>query len=189
MYRNPEKFATLSLGVVLRRRPGVTRWSKWSWSCVSVLPGAGPADWKLLRAEGEVAEYHAATVPLELHGAETEAYVHGLGAEVPAVYIIMRHTGDEARPFDVALATASPYEAQDYADSGEDVVEKVAMPVGLRAWVEDFVARFHQEETFKKRRRDHLRIDRLEDGKGDARIAQMSDVYRTPGSARRGRSS
>lgn len=189
MYRNPEKYASLPLGIVIRRSPGVTRWAAWSWTCVAVLPGAGPADWKPLRAEGEVSEYHAATVTLELHGAETEAYVHGLEAEVPGVFVVMRATGDEARPFDVVLVTASPYEAQDYANNAEDVVEKVAMPQGLMAWVEDFVARFHHEEPFTKRRRDRMRVDRIDDGKGDARIEQLSDVYRAPGSAKRGRQS
>lgn len=30
--------------------------------------------------------------------------------------------------------TASPYEAQDYEDNGEDIVEKILMPEGLIAW-------------------------------------------------------
>jgi len=54
-----------------------------------VLLGASDADWRVLRHEGGITEYHAATVPLELYSAETEAYVYGLGAQVPCVYLVM----------------------------------------------------------------------------------------------------
>ncbi|UWQ23085.1 DUF3305 domain-containing protein [Jannaschia sp. W003] len=171
----------MSLGIVLTCRPGVTRWARTVWAATGLLPGAGPADWRELRREGEAAEYHAATVPLELHGAETEAYMHNLAARVPSVWVVMRE-GTGERPLSVTLATVSPYEAQDYTDSGEELVEKIAMPAGLRAWVEDFCARFHVDEAFKKRRRDRTRTDLVEDGVGDARIAQVADVYRSPAS-------
>ncbi len=85
MIHNPTMYRTMPLGIVLRRAPGVTRWAKWSWKATAVLPGAGEADWRELRRDGEIVEYHAATLKLELHGAETEAYVHGLGADVPCV--------------------------------------------------------------------------------------------------------
>ena len=121
MIRNPDQYQSMSLGVVLRRLPGVTRWASHSWKAVAVLPGAGPADWQELRREGDAVEYHAATLPLDLHGAETEAYLHGLSAEVPAIYVVMRETtGDQ--PLEVLLVTASPYEAQDYTDSCEEIV-------------------------------------------------------------------
>ncbi|MDJ0821358.1 MAG: DUF3305 domain-containing protein [Paracoccaceae bacterium] len=177
----------MPLGVVLRRAPGVTRWVPWSWTASAVLPGAGSAEWRELRREGDAVEYHAATLTLELHGAETEAYLHGLMAAVPSIYVVMREAeGDSDCPLDVVLVTASPYEAQDYTDSGEEIVEKVPMPAGLMAWVQDFVDRFHSEEAFVKRRRDKKRIDLVEDGIGDPRIAQVADVYRSP-AARKGR--
>jgi hypothetical protein len=184
---NPDQYQSMPVGIVLRRAPGVTRWARWSWRAVAVLPGAGQADWTMLRADGESAEFHAGTLTLELHGAETDAYLHGLSAQVPCLYLVMRESGEESRPFDLVLVTASPYEAQDYADNGEDVVEKVAMPPSVVAWVEDFAQRFHTEEVFKKRRRDKKDITLVEDGIGDARIAQMADVYRAPTRAKKER--
>ena len=186
MIHNPDSYATLPLGVVLKRTPGVTRWARWSWRAVGVLPGAGAAEWKVLREEDGATEFHAATVPLELHGAETEAYLHGLSTRVPAIYVILRET-EEDRPLEVVLATASPYEAQDYADNGEDIVEKVPMPGGLIAWVRDFVQAHHETEEFKKRRRDRVDLGRTVDGVGDPRIAQLTSVYRSPALARKGR--
>ncbi|MEL6453016.1 MAG: DUF3305 domain-containing protein [Pseudomonadota bacterium] len=174
----------MPLGVVLRRLPGVTRWAAFSWKAVAVLPGAGPAHWQEMRREGEAVEYHAATLPLDLHGAETEAYLHGLSAEVPSIYVVMRE-GDSDQPLDVLLVTASPYEAQDYTDSGEEIVEKVAMPAGLMAWVQDFVTAFHEDEVFIKRKRDKKRTDLTQDGIGDPRIASAADIYASPTRQRR----
>lgn len=171
----------MPLGIVIQRSPGVTRWAKHVWKATAVLPGAGEADWKELRREGETVVFHAATVTLELFRTDTEAYLHGLSAKVPSIYVVMRHgTGD--RPLEITLATASPYEAQDYADTGEELVEKVPMPDGLIAWIRDFVERHHEDEVFVKRRRKNTRVDLKEDGIGDARIRQTSDVYRAPAS-------
>ncbi|MGR3502594.1 DUF3305 domain-containing protein [Pseudaestuariivita sp.] len=171
----------MPLGVVLRRTPGVTRWAAHAWRAVAVLPGAGPATWKEMRREGDAVEFHAATVTLEMHGAETEAYLHGLMARDPSVYVILRDEGD----MEVLLATVSPYEAQDYTDSGEEIVEKVPMPPALMAWVQEFVDAFHEEEVFVKRKRDKKRIDLVEDGIGDPRISGASDVYASPDLKRR----
>ena len=148
-----------------------------------MLPGAGEADWKEMRSDGNVVEFHAATLPLELFRTDTEAYLHGLSAKVPAIYVVMRDEGG-TEPMNVVLVTASPYEAQDYADTGEELVEKVPMPEGLAAWIRDYVDLHHEDEVFVKRRRDKKRIDLKEDGIGDARIRQTSDVYRAPGAKR-----
>ena len=174
-----EKSVSISLGIVVRKVPGGTRWVDHVWKAVAVLPGAGAAHWKELRRDGDTIEYHAATVQLELFRTDTEAYLHGLSTKIPAIYVIMRDgSGDD--PLDVVLATASPYEAQDYADTGEELVEKVPMPEGLVAWVRDYVEAHHEDEVFIKRRRDKRQIDHEENGIGDARIRQISDVYRAP---------
>lgn len=170
---------SIPLGVVIRRTAGVTRWARHVWKAVAVLPGAGAADWKELRREGDAVEFHATTVPLELYRTDTEAYLHGLSTRQPCIYVVMRE-GDGDAPLDIVLATASPYEAQDYADTGEELVEKVPMPEGLVALIRDFVEEHHEDEEFIKRKRDRKRIDIVEDGIGDKRIRQLTDVYRAP---------
>lgn len=180
MQTTDTKSLSMPLGIVIRRVPGVTRWAQHVWKAVAVLPGAGNASWKELRRDGDSVEFHAATLPLSLFRTDTEAYLHGLSAKAPAIYVIMRE-GVSEHPLDVTLVTASPYEAQDYADTGEELVEKVPMPEGLVAWIRDFVELHHQDETFIKRRRDKNRVDLVQDGIGDARIRQVADVYRAPG--------
>ena len=171
----------MPLGVVIRKAPGVSRWARWNWTATAVLPGAGPAHWAELRHEGDAVEYHAATLPLTLWAADSEAYLTNLADQVPSIYVVLRDEIDGAddAPQPV-LVTASPYEGQDYADSGEEIVEKVAMSEGLIAWVRDFTLTHHEHEVFVKRRRDKARTDQREDGRGDARIRQISDVYRAP---------
>ncbi|MFT6074278.1 MAG: hypothetical protein ACJAZ1_001194 [Yoonia sp.] len=172
---------SLPLGVVVKRSIGVTRWVKYAWKASAVLPGAGPADWKVLRSDGDVTEFHAATLPLTLYVSDAEAYAHELQARTPSVYAVLRPSdvnGDV--PWTVALVTASPYEAQDYCDSAEELVEKIPMPDGLGAWITAFVDKHYEEEAFVKRRRDKTRVDQSQDGIGDSRIRQVSDVYRAP---------
>ncbi len=159
----------------------MTRWAKWAWRVVGILPGAGPASWKVLRRDGDVVEYHAATVPLELYVSDTEAYAHELQTREPSLYIVLApDVALKDTPWKVTLVTASPYEGQDYCDSAEVMVEKVAMPEGMQAWIGDYLTRHHEEEAFIKRKRKNMRVDDVEDGIGDPRIAQKSDVYRSP---------
>ena len=172
----------------MRRSPGVTPWSKWVWRATAVLPGAGEASWKLLREERDVREYHASTHDLWLYVSDAEAYAHELQAQTPSIYVILRDVedGDDGEmPIHVLKVTASPYEAQDYSDSGEELVERVAMPAAVLEWVAGFMEQHYRDEPFVKRRRDRMRTDRTQDGIGDARIAQVTDVYRAPTAALR----
>ena len=176
----------MPLGVVLARRPGVTRWATHSWQAHAVLPGAGPANWRVLREEEGVTEFHAATLPLTLHRADVEAYKVSLSMNPPAVFVVLRLSEDPGHAWDVYVqaVTASAYEAQDYLDSGNEQVEPVAMPEGLVAWVRDFVDAHFEEVPFIKRQRDRQRVDQSEDGIGDSRVRQVADVYRAPGAVK-----
>ena len=108
--------ASLPVGIVVRRSPGVTRWAKWSWKVVAVLPGAGPANWHELRSEGDVAEYHAATLTLDLWSSDTEAYQVGLSGKTPGLIVVLQEDreGTSDMPWIATHITASPYEGQDY---------------------------------------------------------------------------
>lgn len=180
-----QRSITMPVGVVVRKTPGVTKWAKWAWKAVAVLPGAGAADWREIRREGDAVEYHAGTLSLELHRTDTEAYLTALANDPPSVYVIMRPSLDTDRELDLLLITASAFEAQDYQDSSEEIVEPVPMPAGLIAWVREWVDFHHTEEKFVKRRRDKVKTDLSIDGIGDERIRQTADVYRSPNSKKR----
>ena len=90
---------------------------------------------------------------------ETEAYKVNLEEAQPVIYVILREDedADEDAPMAVHLVTASPYEAQDYLDSGDEIVARLDMPDDVEAFIRSFVAAHHVEEKFKKRRRDSVR--------------------------------
>lgn len=180
-----ERSQTIQVGVVMRRQPGVTRWQRWVWRAVAVLPGAGPADWALMREEGGAAEYHAATLPLTIWRKETEAYRVALASEPPTMFVVMRPNegqGPDEFPLIPFLVTLSPFEAQDYADSSEEIVERIVMPPAVIGWLSAFVERHHVEEAFRKRQRDRLSMEKA-DGRGDGRV-RPNDVFRSPAGRR-----
>ncbi|WP_286221614.1 DUF3305 domain-containing protein [Marinobacter apostichopi] len=179
----------LKVGAVVRRSPGVTRWAQEIWKPVAVIPGAPEAFWKEMVREGEVIDYHAGTVCMELFRADVESYLVSLNMTVPSVWIIMDRDDTNRSPsgWFVSTITASAFEALDALDSGESIVEPVPVPESLAAWIKEFVDLHYIEEPFKKRQRDKHRIDGIQDGKGDARIRQQSDVFRAPSNIKKPR--
>ena len=179
-----EKSLTIPIGVVLRRQPGVTRWAKWAWKAVAVLPNAGPGGFRVLREDGDVTEFHAATLPMELHWTEVESYRTALMMRPPSVFAVLNKGEDAANEHDIGvhLVTANADFAQEYQDSDEVIVEPIPMPEALIGTIRDFCDAHFKDEPFVKRRRDKKRIDLVEDGIGDARIRQTADVYRSPAS-------
>lgn len=175
------RFVSLPVGVVVQRRPGVTRWVPWSWTVTALLPAAPDAHWRVLREDGDVTEYHAGTTPLTLWRTDAEAYRIALAEAAPCAFAILA-SSDGDWPYEVKLVTANPHEAMQYAEGGDELVEKIPMPPGMIAWVQDWVDRHFVEEKFVKRKRKKHFEDRVDDGIGDARIVQMADVYRTPSS-------
>jgi hypothetical protein len=179
--------ASLPVGVILRRSPGVTRWASHSWSVAGIIPGdTRPGGWAELRRDGEVVDFHAGTVALTLWRSDVEAYMVALNGDVPSVWVIFRQgTGPEG--MELQAVTASAYEAQDHMDNGEDFVERVAMPEGLAAWVAEFCNAQPAPPDFIKRKRGPKTEQGGPDGLGDVRIRQAADIYRAPGTVRRGR--
>ena len=51
----------VAIGLVLRRTPDVMRCAPYAWKAVAALPGAEPADGRVLRDGDGVVERHVAT--------------------------------------------------------------------------------------------------------------------------------
>lgn len=175
---------SMPVGVIVRRSPGVTRWARWVWRPVAVLPGAAPAEWKLLQQEGEIAEYHAGTVTLTLWRGEAEAYRTALSESPPCVYAVLRPAAGAEIPWRVHMVTASPHEAALFQQSGDEIVEKLEMPAALAGWVGAWIEAHYTEEPFvKRKRRPHGDGRPDEDGPP---VPQPGDVYRAPTARRHG---
>ncbi|MEC9368269.1 MAG: DUF3305 domain-containing protein [Pseudomonadota bacterium] len=154
--------SSMPLGVVIARHDVDSPWQDHVWRPAAVLLGAPPVDeWReLARGQGWV-QYLAANATVELHRKETEAYKFNLEGEEPVLYVVLAADDDPESPHEVRVSkvTASPFEAQDYLDSGEEIVEPVPMPEAMVEWLADYIAEHHVEEKFKKRKRDEVKIE------------------------------
>jgi len=159
---------SIPLGIVVEKRKSTHPWGDWTWTPIAVFMNAkDDAEWvEMLRGDDYV-RYHAATLPLTLHRKETEALRLNLMLPEPELYVVLQENDDAASsyPYVPHVVTASSYEAQDFHDAGDDIIEKVAMPEGVAALIQAFVEEHHVEEDFKKRRRDEVDIEEQKFGK------------------------
>jgi len=159
----PDRSTTLKVGVVLAREAIDHPWQDHRWRPLDVLVGIPDLEVGALIKSGEGFDhYYAGAFDIEMHRKETSAYVVNLENEPPSVYVVICEADDDDNavlPFEVRLVTVSPFEAQDFLDTGEDIVEAIAMIAPLIAWVERFVETHHSEEKFIKRQRDRVRLD------------------------------
>lgn len=149
----------LPVGVIAEKRAVDNPWIDHKWLPAAVFAGAPEISEWTKTGEGEGwTQFHIGTLPIELFRKETEAYRVNLSNQPPVVYVILREAEEPDDPDIRAVhVTVSPYEAQDYLDTGEDIVEPVPMPEDIMAWVQDFVSRHHVDEPFKKRKRKDYR--------------------------------
>ena len=158
---------TLPLGVVLERRRIDNPWKDFDWRPLAVIPGAAAFDpegeWRVLREGEDWIHYHSGTLSLELFRRETEGYKVNLSHDPPRIFVVLRDGADAGGAHDIVpfLVTACPYEAQDYMDSGEDIVEAVVMPADVIAFVQAFIDRHHVDEPFVKRKQKPHDPDRV----------------------------
>ncbi|MDH3195299.1 MAG: DUF3305 domain-containing protein, partial [Hyphomicrobiales bacterium] len=156
-----DKEISRQVSVIAERRPAVSRWADEVWRIVAVLDGKAAAEplTQLGHEPDGTKRFFAGSTPLVLHRKETEAYRINLAGD-RVLYAIM-HPDDGDPPFVLHDVTASPHEAADHLDSGEELVEAVPMPAAIVDWLQAFCD-FHQvDEPFKKRRRDKVDAEEL----------------------------
>lgn len=146
---------SIPFGIVVERRETDHPWQDHEWRPVAVIPGAKAVDeWKELSQGDGWIQYHVGTLNLELFRRETEGYRVNLSQTPPSIYVVMRPGEEEDdHEFEPFLLTACAFEAQDYLDTGEELVEAVPMPPETAHWVEAFINEHHVEVPFKKRKR------------------------------------
>ena len=146
--------ARFPVAVLAERRPGATPWAEWVWRAVEVLEDAPELPpWTVLREEAGRTLFFVDRAEVELHPTDTANYRENLQADPPRVWVVLREA-DAVPGLRLYTVTVDAGEAHVYADAGSDLLESLAMPAGLRAAVEEFVARHHVERSFHKRRRD-----------------------------------
>jgi hypothetical protein len=120
----------MSVAVVVEHRRIDHPWQSHRWQAVDVLPGEPAAQpWTALSSGEGWVRYLAGTAELSLFPGETETYKYNLESIEPAIYIVLRKTGDE-RGIRLLGATVDPGEAHAHADTGDDLVESLPLPQG-----------------------------------------------------------
>lgn len=168
---------SLHLGIIVEKQKSTHAWGDWNWKPVAVfMTEPDDIEWAELTREETCVRYHAATLPLVLHRKETEALRLNLMLEQPELYVVLQENEDiqSEFPFVPTVVTASSYDAQDFHDAGDDIIEKVVMPEAVAAFIQAFVEEHHVEEKFIKRRRDRLNQEEQKFGKNPI----FSDVTR-----------
>lgn len=161
-----DKEISQSVSVIVERRPAKSRWADWIWVPAEVIPGSSSAEpfTKLEETADGIQRYFMGSMNVVLHRKETEAYILNMAGD-RVLYVVLRCGDVEGQPVSLHTVTASPYEAQDYLDSGEEIVEALPIPQQVGELVEAFCAYHHKEEAFIKRKRDKVKTEELKFGK------------------------
>jgi len=163
---HPASSLAIPIGVILTRKQPSNPWADTIWRASGVMLDipAGAAWRELARGEGYT-QYLSTRATLELFRKETQAYIDNIESHEPALYVVLRESEREGEPVEVHLVTASPFEAQDYMDTSEETVERIAMPEPLLVLIGSFIKQHHVEETFRKRKRDEVDLEEQKFGK------------------------
>jgi hypothetical protein len=152
---------SISVGVVLECSKTEGRWSDIIWKVAGILTGA-PATpaWTKLSGDDERAAFYAGAADIELHRAEAANYRDNLITGSPLLWVALRPTYSEP-PFNLAVVTADPAEAEAMAAIGDAQVDSIGMPQGVRDAIGAFVAEHYVERKFVKRKRDRANPEAL----------------------------
>ena len=150
----------LTVGVIVERCKIDHPWQDHKWRPVGVVAGGPQMEpWTMLVQQADSTQVLVGDSDIELHRKETPAYKHNMESGSPSLYVVLRRTEEDEHPLKVQLVTASPYEAEAYLESGDEIVESVPMPALIAQWVCDFIDTHHIEEVFKKRQRNKVDIE------------------------------
>ncbi|MFA7430577.1 MAG: DUF3305 domain-containing protein [Rhodospirillaceae bacterium] len=146
--------------VVAERCDLVGKWSGVRWRVLTVGSGRPETPPCTVLEQGEGwARLFLGSVDIRLYPGETTNYLLNLRSARPALYVILRReAGDAMR---LLGATVDPGEVDVHADSGNDLIEAVALPPDIAAWIEGFIAAHHVEQAAYRRKRDRADPDAL----------------------------
>lgn len=161
----------IPVGVVVERRKARSQWIDHIWQPVTALPGLPEtAPWTVLKEEGDTTTFYAGAGEIELFPTDTAYYRDNLATAEPLLWVALRPSKGEW-PYELFKVTADPREGEAMTEAGSDLIETVQMPQPIAAEIAAFVARYHVERPFVKRKRDHAdreamsRGGRVKDGR------------------------
>lgn len=176
-----ERIEKMAVGIVVERRESKHPWRDYEWRPVAVLPNAPAMDpsgpWRKLSEGEDWVLFHAGVLEVELYRTDTQAYRETLAGDPPSLFVVLREDEDGEHDVVPFAVTASTFEAQDFVDAGDDIVERVPMPEEMVAWMQQFIDAHHKEEAFRKRKRRRHSDGRNEKKPARGRGSGWSEGY------------
>lgn len=152
------------LGLVIERRRSTHPWSvaigqAYTWAprtLFAVPPEVAP--WTGLGGSQDTQQFYYGQVELAFYSTDTANYRDNLLSGAPKLWIAMRLVEREP-PVEVSLVSADPTEGEAQTESGQLIVEALAMPPDIAGILAQFVADHHIERPIIKRKRDRATPD------------------------------
>jgi hypothetical protein len=144
--------------VIVERRRAKSPWLDFIWRPAAVLAGTPEAaPWTPLGDAEGAALFYAGDAVIELYRTETANYRNNLASSAPSVWVIMRPDATR-NAYKLLAVTADPAEGEAFTDAGSDLVEPVPMPAVIAEAIGHFIAKYHVERPFFKRRRERAAL-------------------------------
>jgi Protein of unknown function (DUF3305) len=151
------------VGVLIAKRKLSGPWADHAWLPHAVLPAAPETRPGTKLSTGDNEEiFYAGPFELSLHVSETAHYRDNLNSGRPSVWVSLQPVAPDE--YGIVTVTADPYEGEALTQGAGEIVEAVPMPPGLQEKIAAFVAAFHVERPFMKRKRDRADPEALARG-------------------------
>lgn len=144
---------TLRVAVRFDRRKQPTRWEAWGFRLADVVLdegqfGAAP---RVLRDDGDSAQFLFPNLPVGLHRDEGEGYYLNLTSGAPVWFVMWRiDDEDPSRAWPEAV-TLSYNEAGRWLDAQERV-DNLPLPDDVRGWLQAFADEHYKPEPKRRKR-------------------------------------
>jgi hypothetical protein len=83
----------IAVGVIVERAKAASQWINYIWAVLAGQPDT--AEWTQFADDGKRATYYAGPATVELHRTETTNYRSNLASGSPALWVVLRWTGDD----------------------------------------------------------------------------------------------
>jgi hypothetical protein len=149
-----------AVGILVTKRKLKGPWESYAWLPTAALPAVPAAvPWTRVSVDGEDEIFYAGALEVPLLASQTAHYRDNLTSGRPSIWVSLRHQGGE--DYELAAATADPYEGEALAEGIGEIVEPVPMPPEIQTKLAAFFEAFHVERAFFKRQRDRADPDAL----------------------------
>lgn len=148
-------FLSVTVGVVVERRPAMTQWVDAIWTPVQVLPAAlEAAPFTSLGRIDDRERFYLGSASFVMFRSDTGHFADNFMQGEPKIWVAIRPTGVPEPAVELVAVTADPHEGEGFVDQVGNIVEPVAMPDEIAAIVFAFYKEHHVEQVFFKRQRD-----------------------------------